>query len=215
MLKPIKFLRQFQMNEDGNAAVELLLVIPVLVWALLSTWVYFGAYHAESVSTRAGLTIADVISRERSVNTEYLESMRHLLQELTDSDEDAQLRVTLYSYDADDDEYQVEWSEVILSESQIDTGIPDDGPSLNAEVTDADLAAVEDRLPVMANLQRSLLIETRTTYTAPFSIGLGPFLETNIEDLEFKTFTVISPRNEITVCLDPTFSNPNSGDEEC
>lgn len=202
MMKSIKFLRRFREDDDGNAAVELLLVIPVLVWALLSTWVYFGAYRAESISTRAGLTIADVISREKSVDGGYLTSMRTLLRELTDAERDPDLRVTLYRYDEPDDRYRVVWSR-------------NRGMGNGNNLTDDDLDALVDRLPIMANLQRALLVETRTKYTAPFSIGLGPFLETNLEDIEFTSFTVISPRNDPSVCFDPSPNNPESGDELC
>ena len=197
MMKPMKFLHRFREDEDGTAAVELLLVIPMLVWALLSTWVYFDAYRAESISTRAGLTIADVISRESEVDHNYLESMRSLLRVLTDAEENPELRVTLYRYDSSDETYRVVWSENLGMENA-------------NEVTDADLVRLENRLPVLANLNRSLLVETRTAYSAPFSIGLGPFLETNFEDVEFDSFTVISPRFQPSVCY-----KESNGNELC
>lgn len=195
------FLRQFRDDEDGVMAVELMLVIPMLVWALLSTLVYFDAYRAESISTRAGLTLADVISRERdSIDDVYLNNMQNLLKVLTDSDPDPDLRVTVYRYQASNDRYILVWSEE---------------RGMGIKLSNADLQTMRGRLPVMANGGKAILVETRTQYSAPFSIGMGPFLATRLDDLEFNSFTVITPRFMDTICYDPSPMSPASGDEKC
>lgn len=196
-----KLIKRFRDDESGVISIELLLVIPMLVWALLSTWVYFDAYRAEAISTRAGLTIADVISRENTaVDETYLRNMRNLMRVLTEAEDNPAIRVTSFRYRATGDRYLVVWS-------------ASDG--MGSDLTDADLESMRGQLPIMANGGRALLIETRTSYSAPFSIGLGPFLETNLDDLEFESYTVISPRFQPRVCFDPSPSIPNSGDELC
>lgn len=197
-----KFITDFKQDESGTVAVELCLVVPMLVWALLSTLVYFDAYRAESISTRAGLTLADMISREQNdVNDEYISNMRNVLRVLTVVDDAPDIRVTVYRYRASDDTYRIVWSE-----NRGMTG---------GALTNADLEALRNRLPVMANGNRSILVETRTRYSAPFRIGMGPFLGTRLDDLDFQTFTVITPRFLSTICFDPTPALPANGDEAC
>lgn len=197
-----KFITDFKQDESGTVAVELCLVVPMLVWALLSTLVYFDAYRAESISTRAGLTLADMISREQNdVNDEYISNMRNVLRVLTVVDDAPDIRVTVYRYRASDDTYRIVWSE-----NRGMTG---------GALTNADLEALRNRLPVMANGNRSILVETRTRYSAPFKIGMGPFLGTRLDDLDFQTFTVITPRFLSTICFDPTPALPANGDEAC
>ena len=60
----LKCLRRMRDDESGSIAVETIMMVPLLAWALLSTLAYFDAYRAESISVKAGLTIADMVSRE-------------------------------------------------------------------------------------------------------------------------------------------------------
>lgn len=195
------YLRRFRDDEDGVIAIELLLVVPMLVWALLSTLVYFDAYRTESINSRAGLTLADMISREQvPVDANYIDAMREVLRALTLADANPDIRITVFRYREIDDTYHVVWSE--------DRGI---GTALDKIALDA----LKNRLPIMADGSRSLLIETRTQYSAPFSIGLGPFTGTNLNDITFDSFTVITPRFLSTICFEPTPGLPSSGDEIC
>ncbi|EBA12941.1 hypothetical protein RCCS2_03629 [Roseobacter sp. CCS2] len=50
------------------------------------------------------------------------------------------------------------------------------------------------RLPPMDEFDHNIYIETRTQYDAPFNIGLGPFVVTDLEDLTFTSEMVIRPR---------------------
>lgn len=201
MNSAIHFMRHFRQDETGTVAIELVLVVPMLTWALLSTLVYFDVYRAESISNRASLTLADMISREQNdVDLEYVSNMRKVLQVLTDADDNPDIRVTLYRYRAVDDQYLVVWSENF---------------GFAAPLTDVDLVGLRGRLPLLADENRTILIETRTAYSAPFSTGMGPFAGTRLDDLDFTTFTVISPRFLSTICFDPTPMLPSDGDEMC
>ncbi|MEO1639925.1 MAG: hypothetical protein AAFU41_11855 [Pseudomonadota bacterium] len=182
-------LQRFAKDEEGNMAIELVLVVPILVWALLSTFVYFDAFRVESNSHRAALTIADMFSREETpITPAYLNSTRALLRSLTFEEANPDFRVTVYRYRESDDSYRRVWSQRRGYSS-----------NLNNENL-ADLQA-KGLLPIMANGDRSILVETRTQYDAPFAFGLGPFTSTNLQDLTFDTFTVIRARPG-TLCWD-------------
>lgn len=190
-------LRDFRDDQEGSMAIELVLVVPILVWALLSTFVYFDLYRVESNSTRAGLTIADMFSREESAITPaYLDGTLGLLRTLTFEETNPDYRVTAYYYDGDDDRYRVIWSE---------------NRGMAPNLTNADLDQLDtlERLPLLSDGGRAILVQTRTEYDAPFSIGLGPFTSANLEDVTFQTFTVIRPRPG-RLCYDALPNDPSN-----
>ena len=190
------YFRRFRDAEDGTAAVELVLVVPILVWALLSTVVYFDLFKAKSMSVRAGLTIADMFSREQRIDNSFINGAQSLLSVLALPDGTPDLRVTYYRYDDDDKKYYVVWSKTR-------------GTAFPAH-TNATLDLVSDRLPILADRDRTFLVETKTAYSAPFSIGIGPFVQTNFEDIDFDTFTFIRPRFSQRICFEE-----DNGSEVC
>lgn len=199
-----KDIRRFCHKQDGSASIELVLVTPIIVWAMLSTLVYFDAFRAETRSARAGLTIADMFSRETNkpaqISSSYIDAAHDLLRTLGESDPNPGLRVTSYTYDGDDDRYVVRWSQ---------------NRNLGPNLTTAELVFIRDQLPIMADGDTSILVETRIDYTAPFSLGIAPFTNNTLGPVEFPTFTVISPRLVPAICYDPTPSDPKNGDEIC
>ncbi|SFR43660.1 Flp pilus assembly protein TadG [Yoonia tamlensis] len=188
--------RNFHQDESGVIAIELLLVVPILVWALLSTLVYFDAFKAQSISTRMSMTLADMFSRETDVDWTFINGAYDLLDALSHSASAPDLRVTVYSYDEANDQYSREWSR--------------NKGSYYSNHTNATLRAESDRLPILADGDRALLVETHTEYSAPFSIGIGPFLQTDLDDFTFDTFTTIRPRYTESVCF-----VKNNGDLLC
>ncbi len=196
----LEWIAEFRSDEKGVVAIELLLAVPILVWAFLSTFVYFDVYRVEANSTRAALTVADMFSREDvPITGPYLDGAKTLLETLTFEEADPDFRITVYRFNAapsGDDTYRVVWSE--------HRGF---GPALtDNDLNDLDIA---ERLPLMSEnpLARSILLETRTEYSAPFSIGIGPFTGTDLEDVTFTTFTVLPPR-PAQLCWDDGSGNP-------
>lgn len=189
-------MRLFKNDENGVASVELMLSVPILVWALLSTHVYFHAFRAESISTRAGLTLSDMYSREATVDEDFVDGSFELLKTLSAGSltGEPSLRVTSFSLDnkgnndPGDDTLNLIWSKV-------------EGVEYTSH-SNATLNAIIDRVPVMDNGQKALLVETSSTYSAPFSIGIGPFIPTDLDDVEFSTFTVIRPRFVARICFE-------------
>ena len=194
----------FWRDEDGTAAIELVLVTPIITWVLLSTLVYFDAFRAETRSARAGLTIADMFSREvntpAAVDAAYIDAAQALLATLVESDTDPGLRVTSYSWDAAANRYVVRWSE---------------SRGIGQALSTADLALMTGRLPLLADGATSVLVETNAIYRAPFGLGISPFTNGNLGPVEMTTFTVISPRFMPAVCFDPTPEDASNGDEIC
>ena len=142
-------------------SIELVLVVPLLVWALLSTFVYFDVFRVEANSNRASLTLAEMFSRETTpITSEFLNSAREVLRTLTFEESSPDYRVTVYRYRPSDDSYLRVWSR---------------HRGLDQTLRNEDLALLqsENKLPKMNSIDHAILIETRIEYDAPFSIGLS------------------------------------------
>lgn len=180
--------RRWRDDESGSIAVETIMMVPLLSWALLSTLAYFDAYRAESISTKASLTIADMISRETNlVTAEYITNARNLLRFLTLGDNWPDLRVTVVRWDEGRDELRRVWTQ-------------ERGPRRG--MTGAEVAALVDRLPALVDGERLIVVETWTDYEPMFSVGLSPF--------SMDTFTFISPRFVTQLCFKHSLSTDDS-----
>jgi len=198
-------LRRFLSDENGSMSVELVLVTPILVWVFLSCIVYFDVYRVETNSVRATITMAELFSREETVNSNFIENAHSVLEEVTFEESSPDYRITVFAFlefdetDPTDDVYRVVWS---------------DHRGMDGPLDDADLIALDNagRLPAMGDFAQNIFIETRTEYDAPFNIGIGPFTIVDLEDLTFIQDMMISPRGA-SLCFDPT---PGvDGDEIC
>jgi hypothetical protein len=197
MIKVFQLLERFRKDESGNASIELLIAVPIMLWALLSTMVYFDAYHDEAISTRAGLTIADMLSRETAnITPAYLTNLRALLRGLTETDNDPGLRVTVFecfrANPEDDCRYDRIWSR--------NRGL---APNHN----NTRLRALSDRLPTMASGDQAILVETETEYNAEYTVSISPFIVPDLTGVTFNSFTVISPR-DLGLCWESTPGDP-------
>lgn len=195
-------LRRFREQEDGVISIEMIFAVPILLWTLMSTIVYFDAYRAEAITTRAALTVADMISREeQAITPDYLDGTRQVLRVLSESDANPDFRITVFRYRSTQDDFRRVWSR---------------NRGMGQNLTNADLQNLRNRFPPMANNDRAILLETRTEYQGIVSAGiLGPFPTRELEDVEFNTFTVIKPRYTNNFCWDSSPADPNSGDERC
>lgn len=174
-------LRKFRNDERGSMSVELLLVVPILVWVFLSTFVYFDVYRVETNAVRATITLAEMLSREEEVNQTFVDNAREVLRELTFEEDNPDVRITVYRYRMSDDTFRNVWSRE---------------RGYGTALTNADLANLkaEGRLPPMDEFDHAIYIETRVEYDAPFNIGLGPFVVTDLESLTFTNDMIIRPR---------------------
>ena len=183
---------QWKDDESGSIGVEVCMMAPLLAWAWIATTTYFDAYRNEALSYKAGITISDMFSRETFVTPDFITGASGLLEFLAINDDDPDLRVTAFSWDADESKYNAIWSE--------ERG-PRDG------LVTADLSAMTDRLPNMTNGEVALLVETWIDYVPPFNVGLDAF--------EMTTYTVISPRFSTQICLEETPDDNDPSDAIC
>ena len=181
-----EFLQRFRRSEEGSISVEAMLLVPILMWAYLGTFVFFDAFRSQSTNLKAAYTIGDTLSREtRHVTPAYLDSLSAMHRFLIDEDNGlARLRITVYRYQQSDDTYRVQWSRVR-------------GGGL--ELTDPVLATLRPQLPVMPNNEIAILVETWVGYSPTYSVGL--------EDFIFTDLVVTRPRFAGQLCTNSTNSD--------
>ena len=172
-------LTRFARTEDGSISVEAMLIFPILLWCYLATFVFFDAYRSQSTNLKAAYTIGDTLSRETAyVTPAYLDSLSSLHRFLVSEDNDlARLRVTVYRYQASDNTYRVRWSRTR-------------GGGL--QMTDPDLATLRENLPLMPDAEIAIMVETWVGYSPTYSVGL--------EDFTFTDLVVTRPRFAGQLC---------------
>jgi len=150
---------RFMREEDGNGAIEGIVMIPVMFLCLLTFTTLIDYTRMQSMHQRAAYTISDMISRETlAIDSDYLEGANALLNTLTRDPQNSTVRVNIVKYDADSDSFDLDWSKT---------------SGYATELSESDVKDWTDRLPIMVDNERMIVVETAAQYTPPFNIGLG------------------------------------------
>lgn len=171
-------------DDDGSMSIEAVLVAPLVLIGVLFTYTYFTAFQVKAAANKAAYTISDYISRQtESVDANFMEGLGDIYGFLTNNDDEA-VRVSSVMWIEDDanpeeGEYHLEWSYAV------------DG---DIALTDATLPALEEKLPLMTNGQTVLLVETSTTWSPIFDVGL--------DILDFEDVVTTKPRFATQVVFD-------------
>ena len=167
-------LRRFFRDELGNASIEAVIFIPLMLTVLTATFTFHDAFRQKSLNTKAAFTISDALSRETDpIDDAYVDGMVDLLEYLTRSSGPYSLRVTLVRYDANLSKYEALWSQVRGSFEAIDAQAANDWAT---------------KLPTLLHNERVIVVETRTDYQLPIPV---PGLDTS--DM-FYNFVFTRPR---------------------
>ena len=177
-----RWISDFRRDEQGSIAVETILIIPALFWAYLAMFAIFDAYRQYSVNQKAAYTMGDIVSRETTpINGAYVNGARKMMAYMTYAEEtDTAIRLSSLKYNADQDIYELDWSEARGWVS----------PLTGNQVKDW-----HDRLPVMTNNDRVTVVETFVKYDPPFDTGLS--------NREIQNFIFTKPRYAPQVLYDP------------
>lgn len=153
-------LKSFAQDTRGAVSVEFVLAMPILFWAFMATYVFFDGYRQSAVNLKAAYTIADLISREtQPVTNDYIDSMNELHRLLTRAESATSLRVTVARWDEEDNRFYRDWSAAR-------------GGNL-LPLTDSDMLGLTDKLPVMPDAERVILVETTNTFVPLFKVGMA------------------------------------------
>ncbi len=175
-MKRLKSLLRFWRREDGVLSTEAAMIMPMLLFAYAGLFTIFDAFRVQNLNVRGSYTISDMLSRENQncIDSEYLSGLNNILSVLTQSQYPTILRLSIISYDADAEEFTLEWS-------QVDRGGDDIMP-----LTQATLASKEDQIPIMADTDIAIVVETWSGFVPMMDFGLDAFY--------FENFVVTRPR---------------------
>jgi hypothetical protein len=183
MLGPI---RRFARDTRAAVAFETVLMTPILVWAFVGTFVFFDAYRVYNTSVKTTYMVADMLSRQTNmVYGHDIEGMANVANAIIRGSDEVEMRVTQIGMVSGN--YNVDWSY---------------GVNGAARLFNSNLDSISDRLPIMPNGERVILVETFVEYVAPFNVGLTV--------ARFDNFTLARPRYAGQVPFDPDGTPPTS-----
>jgi len=172
------FSQDFARKDDGSVALESMIVLPAMFWSFLMCFSIFDTFRMYSINQKAAFTIGDAISRETApIDRAYLDGSLEMFEYLSSSDGRSALRVSSLRWDLDQDRYFADWSQTSGNMSSL---------------TDAEVRDMKNRLPVMPDNERVVLVETWSQYDPPFRTGL--------EEQNIRNFVFTRPRFAPRVC---------------
>lgn len=168
----------FAWNDSGSISVEAVIILPLLIWAFVATYVYFDAFETKNVSHRAAYTLSDLLSRQQEeIDMDFLDGLHSMYDTMVTSSEPTWIRVTVVTWDSASENFRVEWSH---------------GTGEVEGWTTASLDAVQEFIPAMSSGDTNIIVETSMTYSPPFNVGIG--------DQIHRSFVVTSPRFTPQLC---------------
>lgn len=180
MSRTIRSLRCFIDDQRGVVSAETLIILPVVMWAFLATFVYFDVFAAQTTSQRSAYTISDSIGRQQNevLTPETIDGYNRVFAYLASSRRATATRVTSIIWHPGEEEYQIVWSY---------------GTTGFSPMTDADLTPeLVARLPVLPERESVYLVETAMAYR-PVITNL-PFVGRVLDDRTLREFIVSRPR---------------------
>ncbi|MDJ1007959.1 MAG: hypothetical protein QNJ13_09065 [Paracoccaceae bacterium] len=166
---------------EGGLSVEAILMFPMLAWAYMGMYFFFDAYRQQNINLKAAYTVSDMLSREVDViYWKDIEGLNRVLDFLTASANPTQIRVSVVYFDADTDRHMLVWSrgtrgKLDLTQNQIND-------------------SYSDQIPIMADSDTAILVETWAYYEPTVNIGLS--------DVTFDNMIVTSPRFAPQLCYE-------------
>lgn len=176
--------KRFFRKESGVISIEAVMVYPLLFFGMCASFTFFDGYKQSSRNLKASYAIADVLSRERNtVNADYIDTMYELLQQMMSDRSDVSMRISFLRFDQPDDTHYVQWS--------CERGEYFD------KLTDATVSSIENRLPIMPDNGKMIVVEVRDWYRRPFRIGYGE------NEFAMENFVFTHPRVYDNINADP------------
>ncbi|WP_170441865.1 TadE/TadG family type IV pilus assembly protein [Ruegeria arenilitoris] len=171
----VRYLKRFSRKESGVISIEAVMIYPLLFWGMCASFSFFDGYKQSSRNLKASYAIADVISRERNdITATYIDSLYDLLQQMISDRSDVSMRISFLRFDLPDDRHYVQWSCVR-------------GQSFE-EWNDGTIGEIRNKLPIMPDNGKMILVEVKDWYRRPFLIGYGD------EEFAMDNFVFTHPR---------------------
>ena len=162
-MKKINIASRFSRREDGGLSVEAVFALPMLIWAITATFVFWDAFKTLNISGKATYVVADMLSREtEEIDGDYLTAMHELFDYLANSQGDNALRVSVVAMQEDPStgvkSYNLVWSQGVGGISGY-----------------TDLSVIQARLPNMSPGEQMIVVESEQEWSPAFTVGLASY----------------------------------------
>ncbi|MCC5956417.1 MAG: pilus assembly protein [Natronohydrobacter sp.] len=205
-------LHRYRDDTRGSMTVEMVLVVPVLLWAYFAMVIFFDAYRARMEAQAAALTVADLISRQTdTIRADYLEGMNDVYDFLTTRAQDTRLRISSVTWDQDMQDNVIMWSHgtrglpslLDLSDMMLELGFlgPDgsdaaaadlpNGPGFGNFLNMIPRADLQQRIPNVLPGEALILVEAFTIWESPIRSWMGMNF---LNDTRLSPIAVTRPR---------------------
>ncbi|MBS8228884.1 TadE/TadG family type IV pilus assembly protein [Vannielia litorea] len=169
-------LATFAQDARGSLSVEAALILPLLCWFYVASFVWFDAFRTQNANLKASYTLADMLSRETDPITEtYLKGLNTVYDYLTTTRHPTYIRVTTVKCTNDCDQesrtLQVDWSYATQGRTKHTNGT---------------ITGFKDKIPLMPQGDTVILLETFMAYEPLFNAG--------IPAKSFENYIVTRPR---------------------
>lgn len=184
-------LRRFGVETRGSASVELVIVLPLLLWALAATAVFFDGFKARYKAEMAAQTVADILSRETQLFTPaYVNGLNTVYDFLADSRYPTRLRVSSLIWDSVAGRPRLQWSYGTNGLAALPTNTfellqggdvqtlqalfgADSSFSFAGAATQMPVADLLTRVPPILPGESVMLVETFSLWTPFSNVGMG------------------------------------------
>lgn len=182
---------RFAKEEDGSMVAEGVMAFTLLIWWYMASFTFFDALRQKNINLKAAYTVADMVSRETmAINSTYIKGLNTVFDYLTNSKQATWIRVSSVEWDEPTKTNMVVWS------CTTDPTKP--------KQTDATMATLKSRIPVMPDGDTVIVMETFMAFTPVFKIGNGPANYGMLDPRWFGTFITTRPRFASKVVLSGT-----------
>ncbi len=185
-------------SQRGSLSVEMVLAVPMLFWAITAIYVFFDAYRAQYESFRANYTISDMLSRQTdAIDVNYLNGLDKVFRFMTGADRSGSwvrisvVRCTSDCTVEDDRILQWDWSH---------------GSNGARDLTAADMPRLAQQIPLLAQGDRLIVVETAMHYEPLFAKALRSFPSRDVVSL-----VVTRPRFAPQLLWDDNVAPVNDG----
>ncbi|MDP3960707.1 MAG: hypothetical protein Q8Q26_11735 [Pseudorhodobacter sp.] len=218
-------LRSYKSDQAGTVIIEAVLMLPLMIWVGLGMYAYWDGYQTTNTSQKGAYVIADLVSRQNEpMSRSDLEGLNQVMNFMLSAGETAKLRVTSIGRNVsrdegdhegeNDDEHDHEHDH---EDSPAPAPVADDAEfevlwskspySAMPALTTADLQAYTNRIPMMAEGDTVIMVETEVGFIPVFDVGLDP--------LTIKDLIVTRPRFLPQLCYhDCDEHNDKSHDDD-
>lgn len=155
-------LRSFLNDARGTVTIESLISLPLLLFWLTATFVFFDAYKTLNTQEKASGAVADMLARQQEgvpLTFDYLMGINSVFKFMINNGSDTNIRVTSVGYNGADEKFISLWSNAT-------------GGLLPVTTADLNNPGIVEKLPELLPGETYIVVETFTEYEPPFNVGL-------------------------------------------